>query len=45
MAETKKGKEIVPVKPYTRKVEGKVEKVPAHRRSMPKTSTGKAKGK
>ncbi len=34
MAKTEKGKKIVPVKPYKRKVNGKV-KVKGHRRSTP----------
>jgi hypothetical protein len=45
MAETKAGKKIVPVKSYVRKVDGQKIKVEQHRRSTPKTSTGKAKGK
>lgn len=35
MAKTKEGKKIVPVKPYTRKVGGKVVEVGGHRRSTP----------
>jgi len=33
MAKTKKGKKIVPVKPYKRRVNGKTIKVRGHRRS------------
>ncbi len=43
MAETSKGKKIVPVKPYTRKQDGKSIQVPRHDRSTPKTSKGKGK--
>jgi len=35
MAKTEKGKKIVPVKPYTKKVEGKKVEVKRHRRSTP----------
>ncbi len=35
MAKTKEGKKIVPVKPHTRKVDGKKVKVGGHRRSTP----------
>jgi len=35
MAKTEKGKKIVPVKPYTKKVNGKPVKVDGHRRSTP----------
>lgn len=35
MAKTKNGKKIVPVKPYTRTVNGKKVKVSGHRRSTP----------
>ena len=35
MAKTEKGKKIVPVKPYTRKVDGDKVKVKRHRRSTP----------
>ncbi|KLO24037.1 hypothetical protein X275_01190 [Marinitoga sp. 1197] len=35
MAKTNKGKKIVPVKSYTRKKNGKIEKVRGHRRSTP----------
>lgn len=35
MAKTNKGKKIVPVKGYTRKKNGKTEKVKQHRRSTP----------
>lgn len=35
MAKTGKGKKIVPVKPYTRKVGTKTVRVPGHRRSTP----------
>lgn len=35
MAKTKAGKKIVPVKPYTKKVDGKTVKVSGHRRSTP----------
>jgi hypothetical protein len=41
MAETSKGKKIVKVSGYTRKVDGKTVKVPAGTRSTPRTSTGK----
>lgn len=43
MAETEKGKKIVPVHPYTRKVDGKPVQVPRHDRSTPNTSHGKEK--
>ena len=43
MAETEKGKKIVPVKPYTRKEDGHTEHVKGHRRSTPNTSKGKGK--
>ena len=33
MAKTKKGKKVVPVKPYTRKVSGKTQRVKRHKRS------------
>ena len=33
MAKTAKGKKIIPVKPYTRKVNGKTVKVKGHRKS------------
>lgn len=45
MAKTSEGKKIVPVKGYTRKVDGQKQKVDQHRRSTPHTSTGKAKKK
>ncbi|SPF40521.1 conserved hypothetical protein [Syntrophobacter sp. SbD1] len=32
---TQEGKKIVTVHPYTRKVDGKTEHVPAHKRSTP----------
>ena len=35
MAKTKQGKKIVPVKPYTRKVNGKPVRVSPHKRSTP----------
>jgi len=35
MAKTEKGKKVVPVKPYTRKVDGKKVKVKRHKRSTP----------
>lgn len=35
MAQTKKGKKVVPVKPYKRKRNGKTEKVKRHKRSTP----------
>jgi hypothetical protein len=35
MAKTANGKKIVPVKPHTRKVNGKQVKVGGHRRSTP----------
>jgi len=35
MAKTEDGKKIVPVKPHTRKVDGKPVKVGGHRRSTP----------
>ena len=35
MAKTGEDKKIVPVKPYTRKVNGKTVKVKRHRRSTP----------
>ncbi len=41
MAETEKGKKIVPVEPYTRKQDGHVIHVPRHDRSTPDTSKGK----
>jgi hypothetical protein len=41
MAETKKGNKIVAVPSYKRKQDGKVIRVPEHRRSTPETSTGK----
>ena len=45
MPETEKGKKIVPVKPYDRKVDGKSVHVPRHDRSTPDTSHGPAKKK
>jgi len=39
MAKTEKGKKIVPVKPYTREVNGEPVEVKRHRRSTPNTST------
>lgn len=45
MAETEKGKKIVPVKPYDRKVDGQTVHVPRHDRSTPDTSHGPAKKK
>ena len=35
MAKTEKGKKVVPVKPYNRKVNGKSVKVKRHKRSTP----------
>jgi hypothetical protein len=35
MAKTEKGKKIVPIKPYTKKVNGEKVKVKRHRRSTP----------
>jgi hypothetical protein len=35
MAKTREGKKIVPVKPYTKQVNGKTVKVDGHRRSTP----------
>lgn len=35
MAKTDKGKKVVPVKPYTRKVNGKKVRVKRHKRSTP----------
>lgn len=35
MAKTNKGKKVVPVKPYTRKVGGKTIRVKKHKRSTP----------
>ena len=43
MAETEKGKKIVPVKPYERHQDGKTVHVPRHDRSTPNTSHGKGK--
>lgn len=45
MAKTSAGKKIVPVKGYTRKVDGHKQQVDQHRRSTPHTSTGQKKGK
>lgn len=45
MAKTSAGKKIVPVKSYTRKVDGQKQQVDGHRRSTPQTSTGQKKGK
>lgn len=45
VAKTSAGKKIVPVKAYTRKVDGHKQKVDQHRRSTPHTSTRKAKSK
>jgi hypothetical protein len=35
MAKTGKGKKVVPVKPYSRKVNGKTVRVKRHKRSTP----------
>lgn len=35
MAKTQKGKKVVPVKSYRRKVKGKTQKVQQHKRSTP----------
>jgi len=35
MAKTEKGKKVVPVKPYARKVDGKKVRVKRHKRSTP----------
>ncbi len=35
MAKTQEGKKVVPVKPYTRKVNGKPVSVKRHKRSTP----------
>jgi hypothetical protein len=45
MAETEKGKKIVPVKPYDRVVDGQTVHVPRHDRSTPRNSHGAAKTK
>jgi hypothetical protein len=41
MAETSKGKKIVPVQPYTRRQDGENIQVKRHDRSTPNTSKGK----
>jgi hypothetical protein len=43
MAETKRGNKFVKVPGYTYVRDGQKVRVPAHDRSTPKTSTGKAK--
>ncbi len=43
MAETRKGKKFVRVKPYTRVVDGKRVRVGGFERSTPRTSKGKKK--